>query len=110
MRKRSEHFSTAMSDGSPDPNNERHSLLKRANIAIDKQTFDTIKLMREKGDRRNMFELIYRNKHTGLRTDSRLTYFSFFTVMSYPEVKVLMLFSALYTANLSINTILSHPL
>jgi len=71
---------------------------------VDKETFDTIKKIRAKGDRRSMFELIYRNKHTGLKDDSRLTYFSFVTVLSYPEVKVLILFSTLYTSSLSITT------
>lgn len=57
-----------------------------------------------------MFELIYRNKNTGLRDDSRLTYFSFATALRYPEVKHLLLFSTLFTANQTINTSLPNPL
>lgn len=67
-----------------------------------------MKIMRAKGDRRNMFELIY-SKHTTLKDDNRLTYFSFGSIVKYPELFSLCMFSILSTASSSINTSLSQP-
>ena len=74
----------------------------KQNLVVDKQTFDTIKVMKDKGDNRSMFDLIYK-KSKSLKDDRRLIYFSFGSILRLPEVQLLILFSTLYTVASGIN-------
>ncbi len=65
--------------------------------------------MQECDDNRNMYELIY-SKNNSLKDDNRLTYYSFYEVMTYPELKFLSIFSVFYIASISINLQLAQPL
>ena len=68
-----------------------------------------MKILRESGDRRNMYELVYSKQKT-LKDDNRLTYFSFNSVIFYPEMRILSAFAMLNTAASGINTIVVHAL
>ena len=84
-------------------------------MVIDKQTFETIKVMRAESQGRNgnMFDLVYRSRgknKAGLKGDVRLKYFSFVRVINYSEVQRLAIYSALYIAASSANIALARPL
>lgn len=94
---------------SEEPNSGLRKQKIKQNLVIDKQTFDTMKILSESGDRRNMYEMIYSKRKT-LKEDQRLTYFSFWSVCKYPELLNLIIFSTLSTAASGINTTLTQPL
>lgn len=101
--------STAMEEENTAENQKQIALKKkRQNLIIDKKTFDTLKTMQECNDDRNMYELIY-SKNNSLKDDNRLTYYSFYEVMTYPELKFLSVFSIFYIASISVNLQLAQP-
>jgi len=55
-----------------------------------------------------MYEMIY-SRNKSLQEDSRLTYFSFATVMSYAEELYLGIFSVLYTVSAGLTIELARP-
>lgn len=64
--------------------------------------------MREKNEDRNMYEILYR-KSKKLKDDKRLTYYSFISVLCYPEVIRLALFAIFYTSAAGMNIDAAHP-
>ena len=64
------------------------------NLIVNKQTFDTMKLMQEKDDTRSMYDLIYRRGKNGA---SRLSTFSYAFIVTMPEVLRLVAFTTVFT-------------
>ena len=64
------------------------------NLIVNKQTFDTMKLMQEKDDTRSMYDLIYRRGKNGA---NRLSTFSYAFIVTMPEVLRLVAFTTVFT-------------
>ena len=56
-----------------------------------------------------MYEIVYSKNGKKLKDDKRLTYYSFYSVIEYPEVIRLCIFSIMYSISAGMNVELAHP-